>query len=63
MDLENPTIKGKNMIDASESVSDEPIAKKLYEKMTIINPGISKLELYEFQYALDGIKPKVIKLY
>ncbi len=46
------------MINSLESVSDEMIARILYEKMTIINPGISKLELYEFQYALVSIKPK-----
>lgn len=46
------------MINALESISNESIARILYEKMMIINPGISKLELYEFQYALDGIKPK-----
>lgn len=29
----------------------------LFEKMRAVNPGIADLELYEFRYALDNIKP------
>lgn len=30
----------------------------LFERMKSINPGLSKLELYEFRYGLDNIKPE-----
>ena len=37
---------------------DEKFPLVLFEKMTRINTGITGLELYEFQYALEVIKPK-----
>jgi len=40
-------------------LSDEKnFSQILFEKMSSINKGITCLELYEFQYALDIIKPK-----
>lgn len=36
----------------------EKFSQVLFEKMSSINKGITCLELYEFQYALDVIKPK-----
>lgn len=39
-------------------MDDEKFSQVLFEKMTSINKGITGLELYEFQNALDVIKPK-----
>ncbi len=33
-------------------------SRSLYEKMAIINPGVSELELYEFRYALEAMTPE-----
>jgi uridine kinase len=45
------------MINQSLLSDDENFSQVLYEKMSSINKGITCLELYEFQYALDVIKP------
>jgi uridine kinase len=33
------------------------VSELLFEKMKLINPGIADLELYEFRYGLDNLKP------
>lgn len=46
------------MINA-ELLSDEKLfSRVIYEKMIEINRGIAALELYEFDYAMDLIKPR-----
>ncbi len=46
------------MINQSLLSDGEKFSQVLFEKMSSINKGITCLELYEFQYALDVIKPK-----
>lgn len=46
------------MINQSLLSDDEKFSQVLFEKMSSVNKGITSLELYEFQYALDVIKPK-----
>jgi len=46
------------MINQSLLSDEQKFSQVLYEKMSSINRGITCLELYEFQYALDVIKPK-----
>ncbi len=36
---------------------EDLIVNALYPKMVCLNPGVADLELYEFEYALNGIKP------
>lgn len=45
------------MINQSLLSDDENFSQVLFEKMSSINKGLTCLELYEFQYALDVIKP------
>ena len=46
------------MMNLSLLSDEKKFSQVLYEKMSSINKGITNLELYEFQYALDVIKPK-----
>ena len=46
------------MMNLSLLSDEKKFSQVLYEKMSSINKGITSLELYEFQYALDVIKPK-----
>ena len=46
------------MMKQSLFLYDEKFSQVLFEKMSGINKGISGLELYEFQYAMEVIKPK-----
>ena len=42
----------------SENQYEESLfSETLFEKMKFINPAVNDLELYEFQYALDNLKP------
>jgi uridine kinase len=44
---------------ANEDILSNPILflENLFEKMKLINPGLSNLELYEFRYGLDNLEP------
>jgi uridine kinase len=46
------------MKGTSRSLSPLPFSEFLFKQMVLINPGIKKMALYEFRYALDGIFPK-----
>ncbi len=46
------------MLNQSLLLDDEKFSQVLFEKISSINKGITGLELYEFQYALEVIKPK-----
>jgi uridine kinase len=40
-------------------INSEAFSKNLYEKMQKVNPGIGDMELYEFRYALNNLKPEL----
>jgi uridine kinase len=43
----------------TETLSDpHAFSAALFEKMKSVNPGIERLELYEFRYGLNNLKPK-----
>lgn len=45
------------MIESNFLSDEKNFSKDLYEKLILINPGINELAFYEFEYALNGVKP------
>ncbi len=46
------------MIANRSFANPEKFSEILFEKMKLINPGLSALELYEFRYGLDNLLPE-----
>ena len=45
------------MMMSENQYEESFFSETLFEKMKFINPAVNDLELYEFQYALDNLKP------